>query len=318
MFAVGRVLRFVRIDSGERGQAHEQGYALIVAIWVTGLLALMATGFTMSVRSHVRSTAVAREQAVAEGLADAGVHLAMLDLAIERARKDRPPIATLELTCSVGDLGHVRATTTDEGGRVDLNRAGSRLLRSLLIGVGLSPAEAGGLAAAIIDFRDSDGVVEPGGAEAEDYARAGLPGLPKNAPFDSVSELMQVLGMTAQIMSSLRPHVTVHAAQSGVDVSMATSELVAMIARGSRLAGAAVVIDDIAGPELPREMRSLSSRRAFRIRSDALAGRARFTREAVVEFASDQAVDARIRFWRQVESDTGWPVSDQAPPPCRR
>jgi len=316
--AVGRISSLGRIHSGERRPAREQGYALIVAIWVTGLLALMATGFTMSVRSHVRATAVAREQAVAEGLADAGVHLALLDLASERARRDRPPIATLELSCSVDDLGHVRATTTDEGGRVDLNQAGSRVLQALLIGVGLSPGEAGQLAAAIVDFRDSDSVVEPGGAEAEDYARAGRPGLPKNAPFDSVSELTQVLGMTAEVMQALRPHVTVYSAQSGVDAAMARPELLAMLARGGRLVGAAVVIDDIAGSELPREMRAPSSRRAYRIRSDALAGRARFTREAVVEFATDRSVDGRIRSWRQVESDIAWPVADQPPPPCRR
>lgn len=301
-------------DEGRHGR--EQGYALIVAIWVTGLLALMVTGFTLSVRSHVRSTAVLREQAVAEGLADAGVHLARLALMHEQARKDRLPSAVLEVLCSVDDLGYVRAVTTDEGGRVDLNQAGTRLLQSLLIGIGLGPAEAGRLASAIIDFRDSDGDVEPGGAEADDYARAGRPGLPKNAPFDSVSELGDVLGMRADILKALRPHVTVHAAQSGVDPAVAAPDLVAMLARGSRQIGAAVVIDDMGG-ELPRDLRAPSGRRAFRIRSDAAAGRARFSREAIVEVGSDQQATFSLRSWRQIDSDVDLPVTDRRPPPCR-
>lgn len=56
------------------------------------------------------------------------------------------------------------------------------------------------LAAAIIDWRDSDEQVSGGGAEAETYALLRPSYYCKNAPFDSVDELRLVSGMTMEIL----------------------------------------------------------------------------------------------------------------------
>lgn len=56
------------------------------------------------------------------------------------------------------------------------------------------------LAAAIIDWRDTDEQVSSGGAEAETYALLRPSYYCKNAPFDSVDELRLVSGMTLEIL----------------------------------------------------------------------------------------------------------------------
>ena len=59
--------------------------------------------------------------------------------------------------------------------------------------------------AAIADWRDQDDQTQPGGAESAEYRSAGRVG-PKNAPFESVEELQQVMGIdrdTAQRLAGL-------------------------------------------------------------------------------------------------------------------
>jgi len=56
------------------------------------------------------------------------------------------------------------------------------------------------LAAAIIDWRDSNEDVTAGGAEADIYARLREPYYCKNAPFDSLDELRLVNGATMEIL----------------------------------------------------------------------------------------------------------------------
>ena len=56
----------------------------------------------------------------------------------------------------------------------------------------------------------------PHGAESAAYQAAGLGHGPKNAPFETITELDQVLGMTATLLDRLRPLVTVYARQAGI------------------------------------------------------------------------------------------------------
>jgi general secretion pathway protein K len=60
--------------------------------------------------------------------------------------------------------------------------------------VGFDPDQAESLADAIADFRDADNLKHLRGAEEPEYRAAGLAWGPKNAPFQTVEELQQVLG----------------------------------------------------------------------------------------------------------------------------
>lgn len=75
----------------------------------------------------------------------------------------------------------------DEGSKLDLNLATQEMLENL-------PNMTPEFAAAIIDWRDEDEEVSEGGAEGDVYARMMPSRQIKNAPFDTVDELMMVYG----------------------------------------------------------------------------------------------------------------------------
>jgi hypothetical protein len=103
----------------------QRGFVLLVVLSVLGLIAVVAASFAQVARNHMRLAAVASEGAKAEALADAGVHIAILDLVAARdapwpARRfalDATPVA-----CSIGGDGAILTLAVqDEAGKVDLN-----------------------------------------------------------------------------------------------------------------------------------------------------------------------------------------------------
>ena len=77
------------------------------------------------------------------------------------------------------------------------------------------------LAAAIVDWIDSDDLAQPNGAEIDDYEAVGLSYGPKNAPFDTVSELQQVLGMNYELYSKIEPSITIYSGRSDPNIGFA-------------------------------------------------------------------------------------------------
>lgn len=82
---------------------------------------------------------------------------------------------------------------TDEAARLNLNTATAEMLQWL-------PRMTSQLAAAIVDWRDTDSTVTDGGAEDDLYLRLPTPYHCKNAPFESVEELRLVYGMTQEVL----------------------------------------------------------------------------------------------------------------------
>lgn len=81
----------------------------------------------------------------------------------------------------------------DEASKLNLNTATREMIEEL---PGMTPE----LAAAIIDWRDDDDEPEPDGAESETYLRQAPAYACKNAPFETVEELMLVHGADAQVL----------------------------------------------------------------------------------------------------------------------
>jgi general secretion pathway protein K len=73
------------------------------------------------------------------------------------------------------------------------------------------------------DWRDPDNLSQPvGGAEDPAYASAGLAWGAKDAPFDSVAELAQVLGMRPALVASAAPHLTVYSGNAAPNANIAS------------------------------------------------------------------------------------------------
>ena len=299
----------------------ERGFVLIIVIAVLGLLALAAAGFAQVTRSQVKAAASNVGSSTAQGLADAGVQLAVLDLVLGRqdpSYQRRFAVGEKPFACDAGDGRRLAVSITDEAGKVDLNAAADRLLQALLVGVGASK----GLADAIIDFRDDDNIKRPQGAERDEYGAAGRPG-PKNAPFSAVEEIEQVLGVDAELAARLRPYITVYTGQAGIDTTSASRELLSILARG--LGGdegsAGSTPQDQSGeadsPLPAMRFMGAQGRRFFALHAAASADSSAFVREAVLEVGQSRARPYTfLRWYRGVLRDGDAALEDTDLPPC--
>ncbi|MEQ1697445.1 MAG: hypothetical protein ABL901_16555 [Hyphomicrobiaceae bacterium] len=276
----------------------DEGFVLIVVIWFAALLALLAIGFSSAVRANLRAASGAIQGAKAEALADAGVELAVLSLMAGAANR-RFAINGSVQSCNMRGLGVVGLRIQDAGGRVSLNLASDRLLQALFIGLGAGLEDASILSDLIIDYRDAGDTRLPNGAERPEYLAAGRAGGPKNAPFDTVEEVYQVLGADPALLALAMPHLTVHSQTGGIDSRGVTRELATILVRGGdqlpMTAGAEVALS--AG--MPGEFITSSPQRVFWVSSEArLANGAAFVREVAVDLQSTQSVP-RYMMWKR-------------------
>jgi general secretion pathway protein K len=290
----------------------ERGFVLLIVIWVTGLLAVIAAGFATVMRTHIKVTANTVESARAAALADAGVNIAIMELVSTGPNgRRRFAVDGTPTVCRALDDGVLSIAVEDEAGKVDLNAANERMLTLLLQGLGANPREAAALADRILDFRDADDERRPLGAERSDYAAAGLAHGPKNAAFDTVEELDQVLNLPPGWLARLRPLVTVYSGQAGVDPSVASVEL-------RRALGGSTEASEPFRRSLPipSEFAVASQRRAFTVRSEARTVQgASFVREAVVELRTTLTSAHVLRRWRRGEAVRA-DAPEEASPPC--
>ena len=223
-----------RIWRERREKRSQRGFVLLVVLSALGILAVVAASFAQVARNHIRLAAVASEGARAEALADAGVHIVILDLVAARGAQSsarRFALDATPLACSIdGDGAVLTLAVQDEAGKVDLNIATPPLLRALVLGLGLSGGEAA--VDAILDYRDEDDNRRISGAERAEYLAAGRSHGPRNGPFLAVEELSSVLGLTQADADRLRPFVTIHSGLAAIDTNVAPKALVDILARG--------------------------------------------------------------------------------------
>ena len=82
---------------------------------------------------------------------------------------------------------------TDEAGKLNVNSASAAVLGKL-------PNMTTDIAAAIVDWRDADDTAGSGGAESAYYLTLPTPYQAKNAPFESVDELLMVKDITPEVL----------------------------------------------------------------------------------------------------------------------
>lgn len=114
---------------------------------------------------------------------------------------------------------------SDEAGRVDINEANEALLSAVFASLDATPSAASQLAAAIIDWRDSDDFAKLDGAEIAQYQALGLSYGPRNGPFETLGELRQVRGMTDQMFSCAFPLLTIYADSADVNFDVASQDV---------------------------------------------------------------------------------------------
>ena len=206
----------------------QRGAALLLVLWLITLLAALVGAFALTARieqqqGRVLSRGLAGDQAARAGLEYALTRLAAEDPAWQWQPDGRP------YAWRFHDIV-VELRIVDETGKIDLNAADGSLINELLRATGADQGLAQQVAGAIVDWRDGDDFVQvTGGAEAADYASAGRPYGAKNAPFESVAEVEQVLGMTPALFEAVAPYLTIYSRLPAPDPQFAAApELQAM------------------------------------------------------------------------------------------
>ncbi len=278
----------------------DSGYVLIVVIWTVAVLALIALAFTRNAQTYVRTAAHGIESARAEAFADSGISLAVLGLTANRrggVRVGRFPVDGSEVACSLDNDSVTIISVQDTGGLINLNLARDNLLRAFFSGLGAEPDDAARFADTIMDYREREHERRPHGAEMAEYRAEGRAYGPKNAPFDSLEELHQVLGLTPDLITAMRPHVTIHSATAGLDPAVTRPELVDIVSRGRDRSLPSRQFE-ITAQQLPAEFVISSDQRSFVVRSEAhLASGAVYVREAVIELTPNRATPYRVKSW---------------------
>lgn len=202
--------------------APARGAALLFVVWATALLALVIGGYALIAHTEYLQARNLFDTTRARYLAEAGLHRVILEM-----RLPDPTIRwiadgrtySFELDEAVIDI-----QITDESGKLDLNIADELTLVNFLMGKGLEEERAVALAQSIIDWRDPDDQEMPFGAEGDSYRSAGYPYGAKDAYFDTVAELQQVMGMDYELFRKLEPAVTVYAGRNQPNAAYANAD----------------------------------------------------------------------------------------------
>jgi general secretion pathway protein K len=197
----------------------DQGLALIAVLWIIALLTILATTAVTLSLTHRRSTESYLQSLQADSMADSAIRLALIALMAPPDRGPPWPIGQSR-TVSVFDSS-VEVTLERETGRIDLNTADPDLLFAFFAANGWPESQAHAMVARITDWKDADDDTGLGGAESPEYRAAGLSYGPRNAPFESVDELRQVLGGD-HIDPDLLDSLTVFTHSPGCSSSAAT------------------------------------------------------------------------------------------------
>jgi general secretion pathway protein K len=199
------------------------GWALISVLGTVLILSLIAAGLVSLSYATLRIGRTERAQLEASAIADAAISRAVVGLLDPRidARWRVDGVARL---FQFGDA-RVTVRIQDELGKIDLNAADGGLLARLLETTGgLDKDGARDLADKIMDWREADDLRHLHGATRNDYLAAGMSYAPRNGPFQSVSEVKLVLGMTEDLFARIAPALTVYSRRPTFDPQTAPRE----------------------------------------------------------------------------------------------
>jgi len=222
----------------------QSGIALVLALWLTVLLTVIASGFAFSMRSEALATRNAVSLAQARAIADGAVERTAFELM-------RPRVAD---TWTFDGQAHrwtegdatVVAVAVDEAAKIDINAAPDLLLKNMLMNIGgLEEPSAAALVDAIVDWRDPDDLRRPNGAELPEYRAANSKYVPANAPFETIGEAARVLGMTPAVFRRIAAVITVYSRQPGVNAATAARDLLEEIGCPPELPYRFIKIDDV-------------------------------------------------------------------------
>ncbi len=197
-----------------------RGMVLIIALWSLFFLGALALAIAAYVRPQLSLAGRIKDSTLARFLAEAGVKRAMAQInngtgSTVDALKEFLPSAQFDFTSQGSADGKFNYELVDEERKININTAPYNVLEKLFeIIAQLAPQQAGDIAAAILDWRESGENPRKNGAKSN-YYQTLSPSYPcKDGPFDLLEEVLLVKGMTPDIFKSIKDEITIYGAGS--------------------------------------------------------------------------------------------------------
>jgi len=237
----------------------QRGFALVAVLLVLGFVAVIGAEFAYSMRLEASAARVYKDTLIATHLAEAAVEQAIRELVVEFAfvgvgnDKDANPEVDCPLTfysrerLAIKRLPHRDVALgggqftyciSDEEARLNLNGTTAERIGKLLEVIGLERQDRDVVVDSIQDWRDPNEDHRVNGAESEDtYLKRPIPYRSKNANLDSVNELIQIKGVTTQLLEGVegRPglaDLVTTKPTSGVNINTARREVLRALGLG--------------------------------------------------------------------------------------
>ncbi|MBN8481021.1 MAG: general secretion pathway protein GspK [Xanthomonadales bacterium] len=204
------------------GARASRGVAFVLVMWVIALLSILLGSFAVIARTEGMQSRHLFDTTTARYAAEAGLNLAVYGLS--KPNPEEKWMADGRSYTFTFDGAEVEISITDDSGKIDINSADLVTLKNLFVGAGVDEIRAEELADAIQDWRDPDDLVSPHGAEVDDYEAVDLPYGPRNAPFETLSELQQVFGMDYETYMKVEPAITMYSGRGTPSAAYAPLE----------------------------------------------------------------------------------------------
>jgi hypothetical protein len=182
----------------ERRGARRGGFALLAVLWVLVSAAVLSLLLLRTAREAVGAATNRRSATLAEWSAEgcAARARAAIDAALDGPAPDAAWSALDRDLPGSPALAGCEVALRGSGAALDVNAASIDELTALFIADGVPPSTADSVAESVADWRDTDDVARPRGAERDWYAAQEL-AAPRNAPFRARGEIGAVRGMAA-------------------------------------------------------------------------------------------------------------------------
>lgn len=208
-------------------KAKEKGFTMILVMWATTLISVIAVSFIASSKTVTKSATHISSDVKYKSIAFAVLNMSMLELMSPKISKQWiPPVRNRDFNWN----GYrVRIEIDAESGKIDLNHSP----KIILLGIHeqfFDVQKSKHLVDALMDWKDKDDRQQKFGAEDEEYISAGYAYTPRNKQFLSTKELKTVFGYgQLDQLDLLLPHLTVYSKRSRANFFHSSQEVLSAI-----------------------------------------------------------------------------------------
>lgn len=272
----------------------QTGAALVAVLFLIALLTALASSVLQASIRRGQLLRSSYDIVQMDEIADSAIRLTLIEL--DTASSAAVAGASLRARRYEIFGREVSASCDYEAGRIDLNAADERLLTAIFAANGLEESQARSIAQRIIDWRDPDDEPEATGAERQQYRAAHRGDGPRNAPFETITEIEQVLGLPA-LSDELLDAFTIYSQSPTVREDAATSAVQRAL-QWLRAAQSHAVIESEPGtPRTGRSNEETVIGKAIRVRACVDWRESKRCRVAIVRLTGDRARPVLVYAW---------------------